>query len=75
MQISFAFAPSVKDVRIILKSDGVPIYELNAVGIDDMKYHNDKGRESLEIILSARDSVWLRVKPHISIAHSLSDGT
>lgn len=75
VQISFAIAPFVKDVRIILTSDGVPLYELNAVGIEDVKYHNDKGRESLEIMLTARDSVWLRVKPHISIAHSLSDDT
>jgi len=47
----------VKDVRIILKSDGVPLYELNAMGIEDVKHHNDKGRESLEVILSSLDTV------------------
>ena len=31
VQISFANAPSVKDVRMILKLDGVLLYELNAV--------------------------------------------
>jgi hypothetical protein len=70
VQISFAIAPSVNDVRIILKSNGAQLYELNAVGIEDLKFHNDKGRESLEIILSARDSVWLRVKPQISISQN-----
>ena len=71
VQISFAIAPSVKDVRVVLKSDGVLLYELNAVGIEDVKYHDDKGRESLEIMVFARESVWLRIKPQISIAHNL----
>lgn len=74
VQISFGIAPSVKDVRVILKSNGVLLYELNAVGIEDVKYHDDKGRESLEIIVSSRDSVWLRIKPQISIAHSATEG-
>jgi hypothetical protein len=71
VQISFAIAPSVKDVRIILKSDGVTLYELNAMGIEDVNYHHDKGRESLEIILSERNSVWLRIKPQISITQTV----
>ena len=43
------------------------VYELNAVGVEDVRYHNDKGRESVEIVISIRDSMWLRIKPNISI--------
>jgi len=67
LHISFAVAPSVKDVRIILKLDGTLAYELNAVAVDDVRYHNDKGRESVEIIVSAVDRICLRIKPNISI--------
>lgn len=74
IHLSFAIAPSVKDVRVVLKSGGKLLYELNAVGVEDIKYHNDKGRESLEIKVSSRDSVWLRIKPEISIAHVASNG-
>src|SRR5436190_9967813 len=65
--ISFAVAPSVKDVRILLKLEDTLAYELNAVGVEDIRYHNDKGRESVEIIVSAVDSIWLRIRPNISI--------
>jgi hypothetical protein len=67
--VSFAIAPFVKDVRVVMKLDSVPVYELNAMGVEDVRCHNDKGRESLEIIISSRDSIWLRVKPTISISH------
>lgn len=55
---------------MILKSNGILLYELNAFGVEDVKYHNDNNGESLEIIVSSRDSVWLRIKPRISIAHN-----
>lgn len=73
IRISFAIAPSVKDVRIIVKSSGVPVYELNATGIEDVKYHNEKGRELLEIVLSVQDSNWLRIKPRISITQTVGN--
>jgi hypothetical protein len=53
-----------------LKSDGVLLYELNATAVEDVKYHNDKGQESLEIILAGRNSLWLRIKPQVSITHT-----
>jgi hypothetical protein len=65
--LSFCIVPSVRDVRILLKVDGVLVYELSAAGVDDVRCHNDEGRESLEVVISARDSVWIRIKPQISI--------
>jgi hypothetical protein len=72
-QLSFAIAPAAKDVRVLLNLDGVLLYELNAVAIEDVRLHKDKGRESLEIIVSRGDSVWLRTKPNISIRHQVAD--
>ncbi len=68
VHLSFAIAPVVRDVRVVLKVGDAPVYEVDAMGIKDVKYHNDKGRESLDVILSDRDSIWLRIKP-IPILH------
>ena len=65
--LSFAIAPSVRDVRVILKTGEVTVYELNAMGILDVRHHGDKGRESLEVLISPQHSVWLRLKSGISI--------
>lgn len=75
VQISFAIAPSVNDVRVLLRSDGVPLYELKAIGVEDVRLHNDKGIESLEIIVPARDSIWIKIKPTISINQQSSART
>jgi hypothetical protein len=71
--LSFAVAPAYKDVRIILRRADVVLYELSATAVQDVDYHNDSGRESLEIQLSSRETLWLRLKPHISIIHELRD--
>jgi len=72
-QVSFALAPADRDVRVLLRVRGVLVYELDAMGVDDVKYHNDKGRESLQVIISQRQSIWLRVKPEISLAERISE--
>lgn len=73
MSLSFAIHPAYKDVRIILKHLGVSLYELNAVGVEDLKYHNDSGRESLEVIISVNDTLWLRIDPSICIGQQTSE--
>jgi hypothetical protein len=45
------------------------------MGVEDVKLHNDKGRESLEVILSERQSIWLRTSPAVSINESITDPT
>jgi hypothetical protein len=69
MSLSFAVAPAYKDVRITWKSGPVGLYEMNAVGVEDVKYHNDGGRESLEVVITPRDRLWLRIVPSIYISH------
>jgi hypothetical protein len=56
LALSFAVAPAYKDVRIILRHGDQQVYELNAVGVNDVRYHNDSGRESLEIVFANDDA-------------------
>jgi len=69
MSLSFVLAPAYKDVRIVWKAGSVALYELNAVGVEDVKYHNDSGRETLEVIISQQDKLWLCIFPNIQINH------
>ena len=70
--VSFAVSPAVRDVRLILRRAEATIYELNALQVDDVLYHRDRPGDALELVLSARDRLWLRLKPQVTILHALS---
>ncbi|PYV17474.1 MAG: hypothetical protein DMG07_05615 [Acidobacteria bacterium] len=69
VSLSCAIAPAYRDVRLILKRGSDKLYELNATGVEDVKYEDRNGVEILEIILSAREQIRLKVKPRIEINH------
>jgi len=73
LSLTFAVAPSYKDVRIILKQADAAIYELNAVGVEDVRYHNDGGREALEVIIAPHDRLWISLKPHVFLGHEAKE--
>ena len=72
---SCAVAPAYKDVRIMLTRGTSTIYELNAMDVYDVRYDNDKRREVLAIVLNERETIWLRLKPEISINHEVKGET
>ena len=69
--LSFAIAPAVRDVRIVITVGGVRILEFNAMGIKDLMYHKEKRLESLEVLIAPGNSLWLSTTPHISIRQSV----
>ena len=71
--LSFAIAPAYRDVRIVLTSGSETTYELTAVGVEDVRYHKDGARETLEIVVTPRERLWLRIWPSISIRHQVTD--
>src|SRR5262245_46669203 len=75
LHLSCAIAPAYRDARIILKRAGTPIYELNAMDLEDVRYFNEKGRETLAFILNDREILWLQIKPSISINHKVEGET
>jgi hypothetical protein len=71
--VAFAVAPAYHDVRIRLQVSGALLYELNAMGIEDVRVHNDKGREWLEVVVSQRQSIRRGIAPEISLTERLDD--
>ena len=69
LSLSFSIEPAYRDIRIILHQGESRLYELNSVGIEDIQYFNDKGRESLKILFSPSHCLWLRLKPGIQLTH------
>ena len=72
-RLSFALAPAYRDVRIILTYKNTRLYEFNSMSVQDVRYKDERGDETLEVIVSDRERVLLRVKPHIEILHKLDD--
>ncbi|HEX3601106.1 MAG TPA: hypothetical protein VHU84_13235 [Lacipirellulaceae bacterium] len=73
LALSVAIAPSYFDVRIILKHRDSIIYELNAMSVEDVCYGKEDGRETLQIKITERESLTIRIKPHIEIQHVLKE--
>jgi hypothetical protein len=75
LHLSCAITPAYRDARIMLKRGGITIYELNAMDLEDVRYFNEKGRETLAFILNDRETLSLRIKPGISINHEVKGET
>jgi hypothetical protein len=69
LSLSFALAPAYRSVNIILTQGEITLYEMSATGVEDVRYHSDKGREVIEVAICEKDKLWLRVKPSISLSH------
>ncbi|MDF2626855.1 MAG: hypothetical protein K0R39_686 [Symbiobacteriaceae bacterium] len=74
MALSFSIAPAYKDIRLLLMLRGQKIFEVNAVGVDDVRYHKRNGCESLEVVLTDQVALWLRLSPRIQIDQTMSGG-
>ena len=70
-ELSCSIAPAYRDVRMILTHKGVKLYELNSMGVTDVKYRKEANIESLVIVLSQKESIVLTVNPSISINHNV----
>lgn len=70
-RLVFSVAPSNKDLSIKIQSGGTPFFELVAMDVGDVRYHGEKSDERLEIVISGRERLWLRIKPSISVSQIL----
>ncbi len=66
-QLSVAIHPAYKDIRIILKESENKVFELEAMGIQDIKVINNKLPEVLEVTINEQQTVLIKIKPFISI--------
>ena len=65
--LSCAVAPGYKDIRLTLRRGDRRVYELNAVGVVDIRCQHDGDGAMLEILLSEVETIRLRLAPGIEI--------
>lgn len=71
--LHFAIAPSCRDVRIRWSVGASLVYELNALAVEDVRYHRDSERETLEIAIDDRQSIFLSIDPAIVVRHEVRE--
>jgi hypothetical protein len=71
--LSCAIHPAYRDVRLILKVQNKPVFELNAMGVSDVRYIKEKGKERLSILITERAEISLQVRPSIEISQRFEE--
>ena len=66
----FRLSPAYRDTHIVLQRAGQTVYELEAEGLHDVRYHVDGERESLELVIAGESRLFLTLKPQVSIRQS-----
>ncbi len=65
--VVFGIAPSYPDVSLTISFNGAEIYNFSGQSLRDVRYHKSSDHETLEIVVSERDTIWLRLRPSIMI--------
>ena len=65
--VEFGIAPSYPDLSFSISHNGSEIYSFTGLSVKDVRYHKDADSETLEIAISDKDSIWLRLRPSVMI--------
>ena len=71
--ISFSIAPAYKDLSLSVAHNGADIYGFKGLSVKDVRYHKDSDVETLEIVVSDRDTIWLRLRPSLLITQDAGE--
>lgn len=68
--VSFRISVAYKDVSISITHNGNEIYSFKALSVDDVRYNKDGHLETLEIVVSERDTILFRLRPTVLITQN-----
>jgi hypothetical protein len=71
--ISFNIAPAYKDLSLSVVRNGSALYAFKALSVKDVRYHKDSDLETLEIVVSDQDTIWLRLRPNLLITQDAGE--
>ncbi|MEJ2791295.1 MULTISPECIES: hypothetical protein [unclassified Pseudoxanthomonas] len=74
-QVDLHLMPSYKHIELSIRVSGVLIYQLAATGVADLRVHTDPGHDTLEIVVSGEDRVFVRLSPSVLVTQQIGDGT
>jgi hypothetical protein len=71
--ISFAIQPAYRDVRIVVSCGEKHIFELNAVGVADIRVIDETGVDAAEVRLDERSWLRLQLRPVFEMTQSFRE--
>jgi hypothetical protein len=71
--VSFSIAPAYKDVSLSVAHNGTEFYAFKGLSVKDVRYHKDADLETLEIVVSDRDTIWFRLRPSLLVTQDLGE--
>ena len=70
--ITFEIYPAYKDLSLTIRHNGIELYSFVALSVKDVRYLQDPRIETLEILISDHESIWLRLRPTVLITQKYS---
>jgi len=71
--ISCTICPSYRDLSLSATYEGKLIYSFTGRSIKDVRHHKDADGETMEIVVSDRDTIWLRLRPNLVITQGAGE--
>jgi hypothetical protein len=68
-EVSFRLDPSYRDIQLTVTFGNAVAYELKATQVADLIVHSTDQREALEIRFTGESSLWLVLRPTVSLWH------
>jgi len=70
--VTFGICPAHKDLSFSIRHNGAELYKFVALSVKDVRYHRDAETETLEIAISDRESIWLRLRPTVLVTQNVA---
>jgi hypothetical protein len=70
LSVSFTVAPSYQDVRLIVQRGDEDVFELNAVGVVDVRVIDQPGVDAVEVVFTHKSCLKLQLRPTFEITQS-----
>lgn len=71
LRLTFAVSPADHDVRVTLWAGNRCVYDFHGSFVHALHLRSEKGRDSVEVVLGDHNSLWVFVRPAISVTHTL----
>lgn len=70
--VTFGICPAYKDLSFSIRHSDAEIYNFVALSVKDVRFHRVAGVEQLEIVISDRESIWLRLRPTVLVTQNVT---
>lgn len=71
-EVAFGLSPAYGDISLSVRRDWAELYRLVALSVHDVKYRREHGVETLEIVVSERERIFLRLRPALFISQEIA---